>query len=459
MTKNLLRHYFFIIGIIFFCVLFTGLVLILQSYLSLKNTVFKNSEKLSELILNDFENEILITGDKSLDSSMLDIYSQNLKMDIYIFDVLGNVIISNSYNEEYYQHSDWDFKSAFKYDINPVTNVSYIKKFEVGFEPFEVYLAFVMTYNVISEQTDKEVNVLLLILLILISVFSIILYIYNYNKYKYVLQIEKNCGSGYVGEYAEIALPKKVLPQYEPLLKAIRALQERLNYSDKHMVEFVSNISHELKTPLTVIKGFLGAVLDGTIDAEHRYKYLVKVLNETNRMQQIIKNMLNTSNIEAGTITLKIEQFNIIEVLAEIIFMFEKRIEEKHINIISIGYPEILVSGDRILLHQVFYNLFENAVKFVEFNGIITISVDYFDGNIHFFINNSGNGIPKRDLAHIFDRFFKSDYSRSDNPDGVGLGLSIARKFVNQHHGNITISSEEGRFTEFMLTFPRDFIA
>lgn len=119
-----------------------------------------------------------------------------------------------------------------------------------------------------------------------------------------------------------------MLPQYEPLLKAIRALQERLNYSDKHMVEFVSNISHELKTPLTVIKGFLGAVLDGTIDAEHRYKYLVKVLNETNRMQQIIKNMLNTSNIEAGKITLKIEQFNIIEVLAEIIFMFEKELKK-----------------------------------------------------------------------------------------------------------------------------------
>ena len=158
-------------------------------------------------------------------------------------------------------------------------------------------------------------------------------------------------------------------------------------------------------------------------------------------------------------ITLKIEQFNIIEVLAEIIFMFEKRIEEKHINIISISYPEILVSGDRILLHQVFYNLFENAVKFVDYNGMITIAIDYCDGNIHFFINNSGSGIPKKDLAHVFDRFFKSDYSRSDNPDGVGLGLSIVRKFVNQHHGNITISSEEGRFTEFMLTFPRDFIA
>ena len=457
MTKNLLRHYFFIIGIIFFCVLFTGLVLIFQSYLSLKDTVLHNSENSAKLILDDFENEV--NKNNELNGSMLEIYSKNLNMDIYIYDKHGDLIISNSCNKEYYQHSDWKFGDAIQYDINPVTNVSYMEKFEVEFEPFEVYVACVMPYGIISEHTDKTVNILLLLLLVLTAGFSVTLCIYNYHKYKYVLQIEKNCGSGYVGEYAEIALPKKVLPQYEPLLKAIRALQERLNYSDKHMVEFVSNISHELKTPLTVIKGFLGAVLDGTIDAEHRYKYLVKVLNETNRMQQIIKNMLNTSNIEAGKITLKIEQFNIIEVLAEIIFMFEKRIEEKHINIISISYPEILVSGDRILLHQVFYNLFENAVKFVDYNGMITIAIDYCDGNIHFFINNSGSGIPKKDLAHVFDRFFKSDYSRSDNPDGVGLGLSIVRKFVNQHHGNITISSEEGRFTEFMLTFPRDFIA
>lgn len=457
MTKNFIRRYFVQIGVILICVLFTGLMIVFYTYLSLKNNMCQNVERNSQLILSDLEDEYDSNLNNSFNSEMLEIYNNNLYMDIYIYDISGNILASNSFNDEFYEHINWDFSSSVQCEINPVTNISYMEKFTVSFEPNEVYVACVMPYSKISAHTDQALKALLIAIIVIIIAFSVVYWIYIYVKYKYLFQIEKNAEKGVGEDNVIIPIPEHVIPEYEPLVLAVKTLQERMDYSDRHMVEFISNISHELKTPLTVIKGFLGAIIDGTIDAEHRYTYLVKVLNESNRMQQIIKNMLNTSNIEAGKITLKMGQFNILDVISEIIFMFERQIENKHINIMSIAYPEIMVSGDRILLHQVFYNLMENAIKFVDKGGNITISVGYYDRNIYFHINNTGNGIPQKDLVHVFDRFFKSDYSRSNNPDGVGLGLSIVRKFVNQHNGNITISSEEGKFTEFVLTFPQNF--
>lgn len=456
MTKSFIRHYFAILGAMFICVLFTGLMIIFYTYFSLKDTICQNVERNSKVLINDFTSEYINGGD-NFDRNILEIHSENLRMDIYIFDSQGNEIISNSFEDEFYPHSEWDFSADFQHEINPVTNICHMEKFSVNFEPYDVYVACVLPYTRISAHTDRAVRALIVVLIITTAVFTVIFWVYKLIKYKFAFDIARNERKNIPCENLNIPVPEKVIPEYQPLVDTVKILQKRLDYREKHMVDFVSNISHELKTPLTVIKGFLGAIIDGTIDSEHRYTYLVKVFNETNRMQQIIKNMLNASSIEAGKITLNIEQFNILDVISEIIFMFERQIEEKHIKIIMIGYPEILVSGDRILLHQVFYNLFENAVKFVDEGGCITLKAGYHSKNVCFYIKNTGNGIPQNDLEHVFDRFFKSDYSRSENPDGAGLGLSIVRRFVNQHHGNISINSEEGKLTELVLTFPQNF--
>lgn len=456
MTKGFIRNYFVILGLMFICVLFTGLMIIFYTYCSLKDTICQNAERNSEVLIKDFTSEYINGGD-NFDSNILSIHSENLCMDIYIFDMQGNEIISHSFEDEFYPHADWDFSKDFQHEINPVTNICHMEKYSVTFEPYDVYVACVQPYTRISDHTDKAVKALIIVLIISTAVFTVGFWTRTFFKYKYVFKIEKSERKNNYSEELNIPVPQNVIPEYEPLVESVKALQKKLNSREKNMVEFVSNISHELKTPLTVIKGFLGAIIDGTIDSEHRYKYLVKVYNESNRMEQIIKNMLNVSNIESGNITLDIEQFNILDVISEIIFMFERHIEEKHIKIITIAYPEIMVSGDRILLHQVFYNLFENAVKFVDEGGCITLKAGYRSGNIYFYIKNTGDGIPQNDLEHVFDRFFKSDYSRSENPDGAGLGLSIVRKFVNRHHGNISINSEKGKFTELILNFPQSF--
>lgn len=456
MARNLIYRYFLLILIVFLCIITTGLTIIFFTYDSLKNTIFQNIERNTGLIADDFDNKFLgiRSSNDFFTNKMLELYSKNLRMDIYIYDANHEEVLSNSFNDDFFERADWKFSSEIQKEISPSKNLSYMEKFEVNIEPYEIYIGCVMPYTKVSVHTDKAVNVFLAVALLSIIFSTIFYWVYNFFKFKSVLRIEK-C---FVGENISIPIPKRVTPEYEPLVEGVKAIQERINYNDRHMVEFISNISHELKSPLTVIKGFLGAIIDGTIESEHRYTYLVKILNEAERMHQIIKNMLNVSHIEAGKITLNTEVFNILDVIAKIIFMFEKQIEEKNIKILIINYPEIAVFGDKILLHQVFYNLIENAIKFVDEGGCISISAKYSFENILFQIKNTGNGVPQKDLAHVFDRFFKSDYSRSDNPDGIGLGLSIVRKFVNQHNGHITISSEEGSFTEFTLTFPKDFV-
>ncbi len=447
MTKSFIRNYLISIITVILCILFSGVVVNYFTYYSLKDTVCTGIEKNTSLMLKELEN-----GEPLEETVKL--YSKELGMDIYFFDVNGQTLAKGSCNEKFYKHSKWDFEKSVQHEINPITNISHMEKYSVSFEPYEVCVASVMPYSSISVHTDKLVRIVVWITAIALIFINMVIFIYYLLSYR----PKFNMKDGVVYENLNVPVPDKVLPEYEPVVEAYKQLVEKETSSELRMVELVSNISHELKTPLTVIKGFIGAIVDGTIEPEHRYTYLVKVLNESNRMQQIIKNMLNTANIESGQISLNVEQFNILDIISEVLFMFERNIEEKNVNIISIRYPEIIVLGDRILLHQVFYNLIENAVKFVDENGTITISTKYENKYINFCIRNTGKGIPQKDLVHVFDRFYKSDYSRSENPDGAGLGLSIVKRFVNQHKGNITISSVEGKYTQFVMRFPKSFI-
>lgn len=447
MTRAFIRNYIIFIITVTVCVLLSGVIVNYFAYYSLKDTVCTGIKKNTSMLLRELERGEPI-------EETLELYSSELGMDIYFFDTQGIPIAQSSCGERFYEHSDWDFEKSVLHEINPVTNISHMEKYSVSFEPYEIYVASVMPYSKISVHTDKLVRVLVLITVIALILVNVVIAVYYLMRYRPKFTLK----NGVVYENMNVPIPENILPEYEPVVEAYKQLQELEAGRDRRMTEFVSNISHELKTPLTVIKGFIGAIVDGTIEPEHRYTYLVKVLNETSRMQQIIKNMLNTAHIESGQISLSIEQFNILDVVAEILFMFERKIESKNIRIIGISYPEIIVSGDRILLHQVFYNLIENAVKFVDEGGTITISVKYKNDHIYFSIRNTGKGIPQKELVHVFDRFYKSDYSRSENPDGAGLGLSIVKRFVNQHKGTITIASAEGEYTEFVMRFPESFI-
>ncbi|MEG0838551.1 MAG: HAMP domain-containing sensor histidine kinase [Hydrogenoanaerobacterium sp.] len=217
---------------------------------------------------------------------------------------------------------------------------------------------------------------------------------------------------------------------------------------------FIGNVSHELKTPMTTIAGFIDGILDGTIPPDKRDKYLRIVSDEVNRLARLVKSMLNIARMESGEMKLAPTDFDINETVCTTVFSFEQKIDEKQLEIRGLDSGKFMVSADSDLIHQVVYNLVENAVKFVNVGGYLEFSYRIEGAYTCVGIKNSGDGIPKDEIPHVFEKFYKSDRSRSLDKNGVGLGLHIVRTIVNLHSGNIIVRSVEGEYCQFEFTVP-----
>ncbi len=238
------------------------------------------------------------------------------------------------------------------------------------------------------------------------------------------------------------------------LAMALNNMSSSLAVVEQTRRNFVANVSHELKTPMTTIGGFVDGILDGTIPPERQNHYLGLVSNEVKRLSRLVSGMLNVSKIEAGEMTLNTVPFNICEVIFTALLSFEQQIEQKSIEIEGLDVDKVMVEGDRDLVHQVIYNLVDNAVKFVNEGGVISFGFETVGGYTFTAVRNSGEGIPKEQLQQVFDRFYKTDRSRGLDKKGVGLGLYIAKTIVNRHGGDIVVSSKEGEYTEFRFSLP-----
>ncbi|MEI6579003.1 MAG: HAMP domain-containing sensor histidine kinase [Eubacteriales bacterium] len=218
---------------------------------------------------------------------------------------------------------------------------------------------------------------------------------------------------------------------------------------------FVANVSHELKTPMTTIGGFIDGILDGTIEKDKSKYYLQIVSDEVKRLSRLVTSMLNMSKIEAGELELKPRRFDISEQIFKTMLAFEQLIEKKKINIVGLDQMQSLyLSADADMINQVIYNLLDNAVKFTPSLGTIEI-YDYSDNGFAVVkIKNSGGGIPSEEIGKIFERFYKIDKSRSFDVRGAGLGLYIVKSIIEMHGGSITVSSVENVYTEFVFTLP-----
>ncbi len=219
---------------------------------------------------------------------------------------------------------------------------------------------------------------------------------------------------------------------------------------------FVANISHELRTPMTSIKGFVDGVLDGTIDNDNQTKYLTIVSDEIGRLARLTNSMLQMSKLEAGEYLINIETHNLWDTISAAAIAQEKNIEAKNIKIIGFEPKKIQIYADADITHQIVYNIFDNAVKFTPNNG--TISLRVFEEKtgeyIILKIKNDGAGIPNEELPYIFDRFYKSDKSRSTNKSGSGIGLYIVNTLLQRSGGKIEVESVLGKYTEFSIYFP-----
>lgn len=236
---------------------------------------------------------------------------------------------------------------------------------------------------------------------------------------------------------------------------ALNKMADELAVNEEAQKSFIANVSHELKTPMTTIGGFIDGILDGTIPENQQRRYLQTVSTEVKRLARIVVSMLNLSKIEAGEVSLSPVEYDISKQVFETLLNFERRIDEKNIRIEGFeDMSPVTAYADRDLVQQVIYNLFDNAVKFTPENGKITVFVNDTEKETCVTIRNTGAGVSNEEISRIFERFYKVDKSRSFDVKGVGLGLYIVKTIINMHDGEISASSKEGEYTEFSFKLP-----
>lgn len=242
---------------------------------------------------------------------------------------------------------------------------------------------------------------------------------------------------------------------FREFAKALNKMAYELKIDDEAQKSFIANVSHELKTPMTSIGGFIDGILDGTIAPEEEKKYLTVVSSEVKRLSRMVVSMLNLSKIEAGEVQLSPQRYDIGKQIFETLLSFEKKIDEKHIEIAGFeNMGEVIIEADRDLVQQVVYNLIDNAVKFTPEKGTITVFASSNDESTKVTIRNSGAGVSEDEISRIFERFYKVDKSRSFDTKGVGLGLYIVKTIINMHDGDISAASKKGEYTEFSFEIP-----
>ena len=236
------------------------------------------------------------------------------------------------------------------------------------------------------------------------------------------------------------------------LAEAFNAMADSIAKSEERRSEFVANISHELKTPMTTIAGFSDGILDGTITPDKERAALQTISSETRRLSRLVRRMLDLSRLQSAENITAQEQFDVSEVMLRVLVSLETKINSRHLDVdTQLPDDAVMVWGDPDAITQVCYNLLDNAIKFSAEGSTMGISISTKGGKAYVSVRNTGQTIPPDELAMIFDRFHKSDKSRSVDREGVGLGLYIVKTILNNHKENITVTSQDG-VTEFVFT-------
>ncbi len=244
-------------------------------------------------------------------------------------------------------------------------------------------------------------------------------------------------------EIAELAT------SFNNLVTVVQARDEMQN-------TFLSNASHDLRTPMTTIAGFIDGILDGAIPPEKQEYYLKIIKSEIKRLSRLVSSLLDISRLQSGERKFEMKQFNICELARQTVISFENQLEEKQLDVeFDLDDFDIDVIGDKDAINQVVYNLCHNAIKFSYEKGNYKVSIKDENEKIRFIIRNEGIGITKEELPFVFDRFFKSDKSRGLDKTGAGLGLFITKTIIEAHGEEIKVNSEYGKYCEFSFTLKK----
>ncbi len=315
----------------------------------------------------------------------------------------------------------------------------------------------VMHYEIdeIRESRDKLLNIYYMALGIMFVLSLVILIVFTVVVYRPLKKITKA-----TEEYADGNLTHQIEVNKDDeighLAASLNYMASELSKGEDNQKQFIANVSHDFRSPLTSIKGYIEAMEDGTIPPEMSGKYLKIVLNETERLTKLTNSLLSLNNLNTKGMHLDISDFDINAVIKNTAATFEGTCKQKRIRFKLVLCGENLyVTADMGKIQQVLYNLIDNAIKFSEANSDIKLETSEKNDTVFVSVKDSGIGIPKESQKLVFDRFYKTDLSRGKDKKGTGLGLAITKEIINAHHENINVISTVGVGTEFIFTLPK----
>lgn len=340
----------------------------------------------------------------------------------------------------------WDFYGLFSEPelsvFSPISNSFEIKG----------YVVINIPESAIVERVYDTFNTNYLTLAIVLILSSAFLVLYFFQVHRPIKEITRA-----TNEYSKGNLSYHVKPMHNDeigrLGMSLDYMASQLNESDKFQQKFLSNISHDFRSPLTSIKGYLEAIQDGTIPPEMLDKYIGIMLFETERLTKLTSNILTLNELDPKSVRLDISTFDLNSIIRHTVETFEGTCKKKGIKF-NITYANSVqnVKADKGRIQQVIYNLIDNAIKFSKENSYIYITVKEKGEKAQISIKDTGCGIAKEDIYKIWDRFYKSDSSRGRDKKGSGLGLSITKEVIQAHGENIDVVSTVGVGTEFIFT-------
>ena len=435
-----------------------------------KNIANTTSSVLSSRIQTD------ASGSIAMICSNLSMISDAISADIYITDTSGNIILCKDVITQNYSISNngrcslhggytipqevIDEAKKGDYFAKTTLNGVYMKKQLVAAEPVKVGEETAAVVFAVAPMTagftNYATNILKMFVFACLMAFSvgfIAVYFLTASLIKPLHDMSEATKAYAEGDFGP-RVKVKGDDELAELVRAFNKMASDLSLLESSRRSFVANVSHELKTPMTTIGGFIDGILDGTIPESQQKHYLSIVSDETKRLSRLVTAMLNMSKIEAGELKLNQKAFDISAEIFNVLLSFEQIIERKHIEISGLDrLHSVTVTADEDMIHQVIYNLVDNAVKFTE-NGTISVFADDDENATLIKVVNTGAGISSEEREKIFERFYKVDKSRSYDVKGAGLGLYICKTIVEMHGGSIGCNSEEGKYTEFWFTIP-----
>lgn len=456
----------FILGYFFICIV---AILFIYYYVQPKLTDYENNNlstdlyKLASSMSNDYSNSHYYVEidkyDYTYDLRQIAYSSDTI---IWITNVDGKILYSSNY--KYKSKDIKNFSTYFNKESYVVGNVNnilsddYISVIAPIVNTYRTYGYIIVNRNTdtISNKVDNTMfHIYFSTFMILISslVFIPIFYMRVNRPINKISVAIKEYSKGNL-DYDGLKIKSK--NELGEMADYLKVMCYELKNLDERQKKFIANVSHDFRSPLTSIKGYLEAMLDGTIPPELSEKYINIVLAETERLTNLTSSLLTLNAWGTNGVALDIQEFDCVNMIRHTLQSFEGQCSKKKISFdVTFGSKAYMVLADQAKIQQVVYNLIDNAIKFSNQNSKIFVTVTDVNEKVFISVKDTGIGIAKDSIMKIWERFYKSDSSRGKDKAGTGLGLSIVKEIITNHNENINVVSTEGVGTEFTFSLTK----